>query len=681
MPASPVFELDVPAPYDTFFVNGEKALSVSASFGTAAPRTNYYLSRWADLEGGEYILRVLAHESSSWATSVTKGNARVFFYTARGAGPHVASLFFPRGRQRIDILLSNLALSGGSAAVAFSLWRQGKLIYASEGSSWAFDTVPVADEDIPYPGDYRLALPVFSVMPNWANAIVERISYATEVLPSESDVEQRRSLRVSARRSFEASFARHSTIRSRIDTFLAGVGRNRVLLPIWHEQVYLTATLGSTITLSDLAMREFVAGGMAIVTQNDPALYEVLSISTINTTTGLVTFSGAPLGTWPAGSKLIPLRVARVSAQSEMSNLTDAVATASVAFDLDDVETSWFEPSWNTKERLFDFPLNRAVPISVGYERSTAFMLENAAGSVDVYDSDQKSRLTFRSAMTLRGRAQTFAFRQFIDMVRGRCVGFWLPTHNADLHPSTTSISGTWLDVKSIGLADYLKTDQSFRAIVLIEFKSDAVPTVYLPVESIEEISASVERVHFTEALPTVDTTLVKRVSFLSPVRFDQDSFELNHVVDASEVVQTSMVFRTVDDVEFFVNTVLTSLLYPLEVTESIDASSDVVQGSSAELVGHLDVTGEPVSGTLTVTIAYIGISSDPESFNVTGEPVSGTLTVVISYPEINSGLELIDVGGEPVSGTLTVVIGYIQHTIDPEGIDVSGEPVSGTLT
>jgi hypothetical protein len=551
MPASPVFQLDVPAPHDTFFANGEKALSVSASFGTAAARTNYYLSRWADLEGGEYIMRVYAQESSSWATSVTEGNARVFFYTARGSGPHVATVHFPRGRQRIDILLANLSLSGGTAAIAFSLWRQGKLVYASEGSSWVFDTVPVNDSAIPNPGDYRLALPVFSIMPNWAQGVIERISYESEVLSSESDVEQRRSLRISPRRSFEASFDRHRAIRSRLDTFLIGIGRNRCLLPIWHEQVHLTASLGSTVTLTDLAKREFTAGGLAIVTQNDPALYEVLSISTINTSTGVVTFSGAPSGSWPAGSKLIPLRIARVSARTEMSNLTDAVANATVAFDLDDTEGIWFSASWGASDRFFLFPFNRSSPISIGYERPTAFSLDNATGSVDVYDSDQKSRLTFRGSILLRSRGDVFDFRRYIEMTRGRCVAFWMPSHSMDLHLSGTSISGLTVDVKSTGLWDYLKTDQAFRKVLAIEFKNASTPTVYAEIESIEEINASTERVHLTASLSTIPVADIRRVSFLLPVRFDQDAFELNHLVDNCAAVQTSTVFRTVDGLTF----------------------------------------------------------------------------------------------------------------------------------
>lgn len=181
--ATPVFQFAVPAPYDTGAIYGEKALSVHSPINQAPARTNFVLTTWADLEGGEYLLRVVALQASSWATAVTYGNSRVFFYTKRDSGPQIAMVHLPRGRQRIDILLSNLSLVPAECWVAFSLWRQGKLVYASEASSWVMvaggDTAN--DEEVPSLGDKRLRMPVFSFLPNWKQGLDERISYSTEV--------------------------------------------------------------------------------------------------------------------------------------------------------------------------------------------------------------------------------------------------------------------------------------------------------------------------------------------------------------------------------------------------------------------------------------------------------------------------------------------------------------------
>lgn len=552
MAAAPVFEFDVPPPYDTLAIYGEKALAVNDPIDEAPARTNFYLSRWAYLEGGEYLFRVVAVESSSWATSITQSNPRVFFYTKRNSGPQVALVHFNRGWQRIDILLSNLNLNPSECWVAFSLWRQDKLVYASNGDDWVFDTVPVPDSALPAPLDRRLSLPVFSFLPNWGTAVIERVTYATEVLPSEADTEQRRSLRIIPRRSFEASFLRQKQQRSRLDAFFSSIGSNQFLLPMWHEQYTLTATLGLTLVFptDTLALREFRSLSLAIVFDKDPAVFEVLFIAEVNLGTDTIEFSDVPVGTWGAGARIMPLRVARLLEAPTLRNPTDAVGVSSARFQIDDAEPTWFDPAWGEQSHLFEFKLNRAVDIAVGYERPTAFVTQQESGPIDVFDDEQKSRLSIRAGMTLRGRAQLLAFRQFIAMTRGRAIRFWLPTHATDLYCTDTTISGTTIDIKSIGFTDYFKTEQAFRKVIAIEL--DDGTSIYRTIESFEEISNSVERLTLDTALPSTSVSAVKRVSFLMPVRFDQDAFEFSHVVDESAVIQTAVIFRTSEDLELF---------------------------------------------------------------------------------------------------------------------------------
>ncbi len=547
MAVAPAFEFAVPSPHDAFFTQGEKAVSVSAAPGGAAARTNYFLSTWADLEGGEYLIRVFAVQASTWATSITVNNVRVFLNTPRDVGPHVATINLPRGRQRIDVLLSNLSASAGSCYMAFSLWRQGRLVYKSEAAPWVFDTAPIPDASLPEPVGERLTLPVFAVQPNWADPIIERLMYSTEVLSSESDVEQRRSLRTTPRRSFEMSFARHGAIRSRVDTFLAGVGRNRVLVPMWHEQVILQSALSSTLSIADgtIAMREFRDDGLVIVTANNPALYEVLTIDTVNMGTGLITFTAAPVGSWPAGSRVMPLRQARVSESGSLNNVTDAVGTVQVRFDLADAEGGWYSPSWGHDTPLWQFPLERGQQMSVAHNRATAFVTDDEYGPVDVFDLDQKTRLNIRAAVTLIGRARVFAFRQFIDMARGRAVRFWMPSFMSDIQP-LSGVSGTTFDIQSIGSPVYMKTAQDYRAQMLIEF-IDGRPSVYSAIDSVQRISDTVDRVTVATSLAAATNAEIARVSFLLPVRFDQDLFELQHLVDGSAAVRTSVVVRTAD--------------------------------------------------------------------------------------------------------------------------------------
>lgn len=128
---------------------------------------------------------------------------------------------------------------------------------------------------------------------------------------------------------------------------------------------------------------------------------------------------------------------------------------------------------------------------------------------------------------------------------------------------------------------------------------------------------------------------------------------------------------------------VLTSLIYPLEVIESLDAGSDVERGYMQDPVDHVDVSSDLVSAVLTATIEYESAPPVEEGLNVESDLDSGVLTTVIEYESAPPVEEGIDVSTALVSGALTVVINYVTHA-DPatdEGIDVASYLVSGSLT
>lgn len=679
MPVAPAFELDVPSPNDTFFVNGEKAISASAALGGALGRTSYFFSTWTDLEGGEYVLRVYAHQASTWATSITRNNPRIFLNTPRSADPHIATVSLPRGRQRIDIMVSNVSAGMGSCYFAFSLWRQGRLVYSSEAASWVFDTEPVPDADLVPPSDPRLVTPVFSVQPNWANPVIERLQYATEILDSESDEEQRRSLRSVPRRSFEMSFARHTSVRSRIDTFLGGIGRNKFLLPLWHEQVILSETLTDSLSITDgsLSMREFRAGDAVLVTGRDPAIYEVLLIENVATETGLISFLFAPSGSWGAGDKVFPLREARVSESGAIDNLTDSAGTTSIRFELEDDAQSWFTPSWGNCSPTWGFQFDRGQQISVVHNRPTAFVVNDEYGPVDVYDLDQKTRLNVRGALTLFGREKVFAFRQFIDMARGRAVRFWMPSFTSDVQP-VTGTSGTTLDIKSIGITDYMRSEQAYRNMVRLEFNDGNSPA-NAEVAAVDRVSDTVERITLASPFPVATADQISRVSFFLPVRFDQDLFELQHMVDNYAAVRTSVVLRTSDlDGMPSIECGLTSKLYPVEMVDGITPTVTI----SSVLIGlpwieALDTTFAIASGSV-VDLVFKQITPAPEAVDVT-LTIAGGLVVPIVFNETTMPTEALDCSF--IIANVQIARALIKHTQPPDAIDVSLTINGGAIT
>lgn len=675
MAVAPVYEFAVPAPHATFFADGELALAVASPLANAPALSTFYLSRWFDFAGGDYVIRVVADDAASWYASVSRGNSRFVFRNTIEQGVIEASIYLPQGRHRLDITLANVALSGVAPCfVAFSLRRNGQVVYASSGAGWVFDTAPIPDASLPPPGDIRLTLPVFTLTPNWANGIVERVEYKTEVLPSESDEEQRRSLRRFPRRTIEASFLRKDAQRARFENFAIGVGNDVLLVPLWHEQYTLSETLGSTLRFpaGSLLMREFFAGDLVIVSNRNPDDYEILTIATVTLGTDTIGFDSAPQRTWPAGARVTPLRTARVLEAPQISQVTGAAATLDLRFHL--VEPlKWPDPSWGYCAPLFRFRANRATPIQMGVDRRV-FVLDNETAAPEVTDVGRRSRVTLRLALMLKGRERVYAYRQFVAMARGRSVRFWMPSFSRDLFPIDT-VSGDYFDVRQCGLTAYLKDAQEARRSIVFEF-NDGRPSIYREIIRSEETIAG-ERIFVSAPIPQIEPEDLSRVAFVTGSRFDQDSFEFLHRTDSSAVVLTTAVVRSNDRDELPpIECSVTSKPYPLEVFDEVNATGLVVLGASLR-----DFRYAPEGADFSLGIPAAVLD---DVVTTTGMPPEGVDTaafvtaVVLDESVVGTSTAALGISTAlSVQASASLVLALIENQVPPEGV-TSGFQVAG---
>jgi hypothetical protein len=108
---------------------------------------------------------------------------------------------------------------------------------------------------------------IWAFPPDWTEPIEERLSFLTDILTSRSGLEQRRALRISPRRSFNARFIVEGDNRSALDFMLASGSANAWSLPIWPDVQFLAHDLasGSDFIACATANKDFVAGGMALL--------------------------------------------------------------------------------------------------------------------------------------------------------------------------------------------------------------------------------------------------------------------------------------------------------------------------------------------------------------------------------------------------------------------------------
>lgn len=537
-----VFNRDIPAPTNASFTNGERALAVNTVIGDEAVGT-YYLGKRVNLPPGVYNIKAMLSPGGSLSMdgSVISANGLV-----------TTQIDVPTGERRIDITLTKTSAAQLCYA-AFLIFRADKVIYASDASGWVFSTSPLANNDIPAAADPRLALPVFGVLPNWANGITERVSYLTDIMTSETGAEQRRALRQHPRRSFEASFLRDNLLRARLDAFMVGVGVSDFMVPLWHEQFRATAGVSANevfhqfpTTGDTLAYREFAANDLVLITSGDPRTHEVCIVESVNAVTGQLTWRTRPAKSWPAGTRLIPLRRAYIADKSSMSAPVDRIGSMQIRFDLKDPDTR-FEGDWGYSAPLWRFKIDRGTALTIEYDRTT-YTMDNDSGPVLVSNPGNRAHVSSRFSVLARGRQHLYELRQFIAAAKGRAVRFYAPSFTADIYP-LDDISGTYFDAEITGFSDAMEYPQWARKIIAIVF-NDGSPTIYRSVIGVSEqdaIGGRVERFVLDTALPSIPHTKIERIQFVVPSRFDQDGFEFTHLVDESAAVKTSVITRSVD--------------------------------------------------------------------------------------------------------------------------------------
>jgi hypothetical protein len=678
MSAAAPYQIAIPdAGVAAGFTNDERALAVSSPQGST-PAGVYYLSRLINLAGGTYTLKINGSSACSvWIGEELASTSRITSYGGVQT-PAVQAEFFVRpGTSRIDIVLSTL---GGSCYVAFSIWKAGKPVYTSAAASWLWDTTFIPDTGLTAQADPKLSLPVFAFTPNWKSGVTERLSWLSDVFASESDTEQRRSLLLHPRRSFEAQFMRTGLHRMRLNDFIVGVGTGKFIAPFWPEQTRIpTALSAGTTTIefprNHLLGREFAVGEMVLIYDRDPGQYDLAVVEGIaSTTVDTITLASETLRAWPAGSRVAPAYVVTFDGLPGIAGVTDRVATSGMRFE--QAETfKHISPSWGYCAPLWQFRLNTKEDLQTSHERKT-YEIDNGTSPVDFYDYAEVTRATAKGSLILYGRENLNAYRAFIAMARGKVARFWWPSRSHDIEPAG-SVGGTTLDVLDTGYADWMATPQDARKMIGFYF-NDGSPAVYRQIQSVEKLIGGNNRLTFATALPPMLRAQIERVSYVMPVRFDQDTFELHHVTDAAKAVRASVVVRS-SEIEGMppIECSITSWTYPVVAEETINVTATLIGGSLQEFappMEMLDVTGTIVSGTLQS--AMVGYTSPAEQLDVSASVDSGTLQMVMRSVTIDP--ELLDVTGNISGGSLAVAL--ISTTMDTDSVDVSATITGGTL-
>lgn len=664
--------LPIPAPVSGAFVNGEVGVGIS---GAPSPGVTYFFSRMFVAEkSGLYLLKFFANGPCSIRVGRDYPSLSLLLTPAVGAVVE-SQVYLSKGANRFDVEVQ----PASSVAFAMLVYEPDVALYVSSGEGWVYE-VGTASLDSAVPEGETAVLPVLSILPNWGASITERVTYLTDIPTSETASEQTRQVRLHPRRYFEADFQRRDTLRPRLDAFVVGIGRSPFWMPLWHEQFILRTGMASGQPFVDfpegtLRLREFMPGDRVFINDGDPDRYELLTVASLDYDTDRLTWVAGPVEAW-VSCRLIPVRKARIVDQVQFRAPVDRVAAGRIAFELVDPDFR-FGASWGRCSPVWHFAINRSTDLSFSFDRAV-FTMDNAVGPVEYRNPGDRALVTMRSTLTLRGRSNMVDFRRFIDRAAGRANRFYMPTRMADITPATQTVVGTFLDAVPAGYSEYGSRLQQSRSIIALVFK-DGSPNIYRRISSVLRFG-SVERFVLTAPLPSINRSRIERIQYMVPSRFDQDTFEFEHVVDESAAVNTSVVTRSVDgdgmpDIDCYV----TSPVYPIEAVDEMRPSLSITGGS---------LVGIPLLvGALTLGLGFDGgaIATPLQTYNAPAEAIETQLafdggqlrTLLRSTTAEPESFNV--VGLEITNGTLRV--GLLSEELEPEGIDTSLTFDGGTLT
>jgi len=409
---------------------------------------------------------------------------------------------------------------------------------------WSFDNGDIAGVRVT-----ANRIIAWSFTPDWADGVVESLEWLTDILTSETAVEQRRALRLAPRREFEAQMYVEGSDRQLLDMLLYGWGSRVWALPMWHEIQLLQSDLALGAQRIDCTTQhlDFEAGGLAMLRGDTAFEFEVVEVATLDA--GGLNLTRPTQSAWPRGSRLYPVRPAQLLEPPALTRLTDQAVAMDVRFRLSN-PSNW--PATLPTTLYRGFPVLEQRPdenedLTSSFERLTQIL--DSGMSMPLLSTTSRALPVQGWRWLELGRAARASFRSMLYGLRGRQVPVWVPTHADDLQlVAPVNGAAIALDVANIAYTCFGQARPGRRDI-RIELLNGTV--FHRRITGSTEMAGGIERLAIDSALgQPVDPSQVARISWMVLSRGNSDRVEIEHQTDSEGVASCSLTFRGVRDDE-----------------------------------------------------------------------------------------------------------------------------------
>lgn len=405
-------------------------------------------------------------------------------------------------------------------------------------------------------------LPLWTLLPNWAETVSESLTWVSGVLASPSGAEQRFALRTTPRRSLEASFLLFGQDRAWADNALVSALGVPWYVPLFYDMGRITSdtTPGSDEIVLDTTNREFSVGGFVMLRSGvfSASVHQIDEILPDR----LVVTPG--VGAFPAGTLVMPCAPMRLDGgAASVARLADRAGRLRLRFVQDggaSFPETFLPPSYRDFP-VMNTPPNESNDLTTEYSRIQS-EIRNTLTKPFIVDTAGKNFSVQQHTWLVSGKADQDALRGFFYALEGRRNALWIPTFAADLDlVATVSAFSTNIVVKRCGYTAF-GGPRFGREDIRIELY-DGTFLIRRITASAE--SGDTETLTLSAALGvTVEPRSVKRISFMHLCRLDQDSVELVHYADKAGALTVRAGFKTCGDLR------TGGLIFPMPFTQGI---------------------------------------------------------------------------------------------------------------
>jgi len=356
----------------------------------------------------------------------------------------------------------------------------------------------------------------------------EHLLFSTKIIEKVDGSEQRIANRKYPRTMFEATYKDGQQL---IELLLFDRQAKVIAYPAWHEPAFLSSAHSAgevTVNVNTTDYANFYVGGYAIVI-DDEYTYDALKIESMTGTS--ITFESELSHNFSAKAQVIPLLTAYIEAATASLKYPMNQQYFNMRIHVDpEVNDIASAAAWSTYngEPFMDGPNLMEGGQLAEAIRTKIFVIDNLTGLRTQESAWDHAKRFSKKGWKTNSRQELWELRQLLHYLKGRQVGFYIPTFWKDLTVTQNLQIGTSImTIQRVGYT-FNARNRWPKSTIRIHFTDDSI--LVRTIQNSAVLSEIEEQLTLDDTWPTTYTPDdIKRVEFLEKVRLDVDDITIIH--------------------------------------------------------------------------------------------------------------------------------------------------------